>query len=282
MPRLRASIAAAGLLLASCKQPASELPGLDAFGLTEAPGEHPVAASAITLAQNILGPGAHVHLSKGWLGPRNGVPLYTVTGDGMASREVIGTYAECGCVLMTVAGLRTWLATATGSGAGRLDIDEPALIAYMLLHEAGHVAQGRTPCGMTSGAPSNGNTALNLTPTEQKACEVKADAFAAAAIRTALAVHKGPGMLAAGNVAIALSQLSWNLQAHRMLDSFGANAMRDPSLFRDIGLSHPNLEWRILSVNNMIAPSESSSDLLNAFEKARTNGPMTFNFSFQR
>ena len=279
--RPAARLALAALFLSGCGSSSSQSREPSAFGLTEAATERATASAAIKLANSVLGSGAAIHLAEGWRGAGTGVPVYTITGDGLAKREVIGTYQECECVLMTVAGLRSWLASATGSGAGRLDIDESALIAYMLLHEAGHVAQGRTPCGMIGTPPDSVAAGSNLTPTEQKACEMKADTFAATAIRAALA-RKGPGMLSAGNVAIALSQLSWNLQAHRMLDSFGANAVRDPTLFRDVGLSHPNLEWRILSANNMIAPSESSRDLLDTFEGARTGTAPVFNFSFHQ
>jgi hypothetical protein len=60
-----------------------------------------------------------------------------------------------------------------------------------------------------------------------------------------------------------------------MLDDFGRTAHRKPSLFWDAGTSHPNLEWRVLVVNDLIASTDASRELLEHFESARATGPDT-------
>lgn len=77
--------------------------------------------------------------------------------------------------------------------------------------------------------------------------------------------------LVAAQIAMTLSQVSWNLGAHRLLDDFGGTALKKRSLFWDFGLSHPNLEWRILNVNHMINPTEATTQLLHDFENKRGN-----------
>ncbi|GAB7551885.1 hypothetical protein NRB_13850 [Novosphingobium sp. 11B] len=270
------------LSLASCVQEAPPLPEPTALGLAEAPTEHVIAGAAIRKAATILGPDAKIKLYPGWRGRKRGVAIYTLTSDSLAASEVIGTYDECGCILLSNARLEAWLVGEMGTGIGRLDIDRTSLLTYMLLHEAGHVAQGNTPCGLAlsgGAASATVDARLNMTDTAQKVCERAADRYASEAVRAALEQKGSDRGIAAAQVAIALSELAFNLQAKRMLDRFGENVMRSPSLFRDLGLSHPNLEWRILSANAMITPSPTSEELLQAFETARTEGPILLKLS---
>ena len=69
-----------------------------------------------------------------------------------------------------------------------------------------------------------------------------------------------------------LSTLSWNMQAFRSLDEFGAFAIGKPGVYFDAGYDHPNLAWRILRINNLIDRTEATQALLNAFEEARQRG----------
>ena len=69
-----------------------------------------------------------------------------------------------------------------------------------------------------------------------------------------------------------LTKLSWNMQAFRSLDEFGAFAVGKPSVFFDNGYTHPNLAWRILRVNNLIQQTQETQYLLEAFEDARRRG----------
>jgi hypothetical protein len=66
-----------------------------------------------------------------------------------------------------------------------------------------------------------------------------------------------------------LSHISWNLQANRMLNNFGATSLNLPNAFNEKGLSHPNLELRFLVINYLVHPDKTSLDLLNTFVYAR-------------
>ena len=72
---------------------------------------------------------------------------------------------------------------------------------------------------------------------------------------------------------MVLAQLSWNISAHRLLDNFGGTSFRKASLFWDAGTSHPNLEWRILTVNALISGTEASRQLLEEFDDTRQTTP---------
>lgn len=73
-------------------------------------------------------------------------------------------------------------------------------------------------------------------------------------------------------VSHALVLLSWNMQAFISLDNFGSTPVGAPAVFFDKNLSHPNLIWRVLSVNHLIQQTEVGKKLLESFEAARERG----------
>jgi hypothetical protein len=184
------------------------------------------------------------------------------------------TYQECGCIVVKVSGLTAWLEAHVGSNDALLTVQPRFLLGYMLLHEVGHW-QADEPAEESSAAVGArpGSSRFNREPTAQKQRELKADSFAAFAIRSALGERGTKRGLAAATVSIALSQLSWNLAVHRALDEFGGTIVRQPVLLWDAGTSHPNLEWRILVVNDLIQDNDTSHRLLRDFENARSDNP---------
>jgi hypothetical protein len=261
-------LALGGLLGCREETEATSNRGLERFGLVTAPEHQDKVKAAIDDAARLLThPGDPIPV-PGWLAdrPARSVPVYSVRADGLGQRELVVTYRECACVIVNLTALTAWLAQAVGSTSSRLDIDPRPLLAYMLLHEMGHIAHDGE-IGDRSEAGSAGRS-FNLEVTAQKERELAADSFAASAIRSAIAEGGALG-LSAQWIALTLSKLSWNLMAHRLLDNFGATILNLPSAFWDPGLSHPNLEWRILVVNDMITHSDDSHQLLSDFEKAR-------------
>ena len=106
-------------------------------------------------------------------------------------------------------------------------------------------------------------------PSLVKASEESADGFAADILRTVVE-HKGSSAaLKATSVMLELGNLSWNLQAKRQLDNFGATVTHQPAVFVDPNLSHPNLEWRMLRADYLIRGTLTAKALLDAFEEAR-------------
>lgn len=246
--------------------------GVERFGLVSAPEDYALVSAAVEASQKILPRVKGVALRLGWKAPfpRRSVPVFAVRASGLGKLELMATYKECGCILVNAAALSAWTVAHMGSSSALLSTDARYLLSYMLLHEAGHiVSDGNVSATDESGSPAS--TSLNLDPTAQKERENNADTFAANAIRAALNA-KGDAGLAAARIAMTLSQVSYNLSAHRLLDDFGGTPLRKRSLFWDSGLSHPNLEWRILNVNNMIESTATSRQLLQEFEEAREGG----------
>ena len=153
-----------------------------------------------------------------------------------------------------------------------MTIDLRDVLAYMLLHEAGHVAHGDMKSS-NAFDDSSGGEKFNLDPTAQKDRENAADRFAADAIASGITEKGTERGLAAARLSTVLAQLSWNLAEHRLLDNFGGTEANLPSLFQDAGLSHPNLEWRILVVNDAISHTSTSRQLIKDFEERRQHKP---------
>lgn len=194
------------------------------------------------------------------------IPVYLVAAPEGATALPAAVPRGCVCIFVNPAALAAWL-KPHAEGPGRFELDGSYLLAFMLLHEVGHVAEGSAGGDFVNGALSQ----LNIEPSRAKASEEKADEFASDLIRK----HASPGsnaFLEANFVAMELSKLSWNMQAYRTLDKFGSTALGTPSVFFDQTYSHPNLEWRILRGNYLIQQTPEAKQLLDAFEEARHRG----------
>jgi len=140
----------------------------------------------------------------------------------------------------------------------------------MLLHEMGHIVHADHAVAFDNGA----FVQLNLEPSLAKASEERADEFAARLLRQGSRRTDGSGAaLAATAVSVEITKLSWNQQAYRSLDEFGAAAVAKQSVFLDAGFVHPNLAWRILRVNALIQETPASRQLLEDFEATRRRSP---------
>jgi hypothetical protein len=162
---------------------------------------------------------------------RRPVPVHAVAAQGLGRNELVAIYSDCRCILIKYADLRRWLDERVGSSSALLSVDEPALLAYMLLHEIGHFVDGDADGAMSSPTTA-GENPLNRDDTIQKDRELAADRYAATTLKAALQ-YGGARGLAAAEVTMALSNLSWDLSAHRLLDNFGATSLRKPQAFWD-------------------------------------------------
>ncbi|ROZ74955.1 hypothetical protein EEB15_16375 [Ramlibacter sp. WS9] len=171
-------------------------------------------------------------------------------------------------MFVTPSVLRDWV-RRNSAGQGRMELDASHFLVFVLLHEVGHLRSGTTGAIYRDGAMSQ----LNVEPSRAKAAEEDADEFAADVLaRRARQPIANDDSISANWVLIELTKLSWNMQAFRTLDEFGAFSVGKPSVFFDDGYSHPNLAWRILRVNDRIHGSRDTRDLLEAFEEARRRG----------
>lgn len=261
--------------LASCsdRQPAAT-EGIARYGLIEAPQDRRLVGAAVHVAQQLLEAGPPILLAA-WepITVKDAWKVYAVSAAGGGREQIMTTYRECHCVLVRVGALTSWTQSHVGSNEALLSVEPEPLLAYMLLHEAGHMERD-TAATSDADVTTIGTYRLNRSANADKDREWSADEFAAQVIRRGME-KKGTdlGLLASG-IAMALSQVGWNLQVHRSLDQFGATAVRDPAVFWDAGLSHPNLEWRIMRVNAMLSATPESQQLLKDFEEAREAGPL--------
>jgi hypothetical protein len=263
------------LVIAACRPSnESQIRRPSEFGLVEAPQNRAIVAKALRQAMQLLGTNGP-NLIAGWQPADAGEAwgVYAVGPEGGGEEQIMTTYAECRCVMVRMNALSTWMRNHMGSNDALLEIDDVPLLAYMLLHEAGHI-QGHSVAGSKFTAGAADEVEFNREVNADKEAEWEADQFAGMAIRRGMQ-QKGtaPG-LTASMIAMAISQLGWNLQVHRSLDNFGATTVRDPAVFWDSGLSHPNLEWRITRVNALLTDTAEGRELLESFEEARRSGPI--------
>lgn len=170
-------------------------------------------------------------------------------------------YRSCNCVLMQPVAFQRHLENYSTKLSQMMKLEDRQMLAFMLLHEVGHVVQ--TDAGSTDGAIADHGT-------KQKRRERAADEFAARALIAAGQAKSEPmSFLAAMRIQMAVTSASWNLAALRLLDGFGGSVLCSKALFGDVKSSHPNFELRILTVNDIVASSDASRELLAAFEACR-------------
>lgn len=197
-----------------------------------------------------------------------GFPVYLVRSRSKGAETPAAVPFGCRCVFVNPSVLADWVRN-NSQGPGRLELDRGNFLTFVLLHEAGHLAKQTSAAVFENGEMSQ----LNIDPSNAKAAEEDADDFAAELLKRRARHAKVDDIsLDANWVVSELTKLSWNMQAFRSLDEFGAFAVGKPSVFVDNGYSHPNLAWRILRVNNLIQQTKETKYLLDAFEEARRRG----------
>jgi hypothetical protein len=196
------------------------------------------------------------------------LPVYLVRAMDRTKATPAAVPKGCRCIFVEADALAAWI-KAHSEGSGRMALNTANVLAYMLIHEVGHVVNGNDAGAYDQGAWSQ----LNLEPSFAKANEEGADDFAAGLIRDLSNAQGGSaGALAASWISMELSKLSWNMQAYRTLDEFGASVMGKPVVYFDPSYSHPNLAWRVLRSNYLIHQSAETKALLDAFDAARQRG----------
>ncbi len=233
---------------------------------------HDVATDACKLASALTEPLGYslqvAHLGSKAETPT--IPVYLVAPAADSATTPAAVPQGCRCIFVDPESLTAWVA-AHSNGSASLKLSEANLLAFMLLHEVGHIHGGTSAVRFDKGALAQ----LNVSPSRAKAIEEDADAFAAKVIAAQLKEPRWDASLAANKIAMELTKLSWNMQAYRTLDEFAAAAVGSRTVFFDTGYSHPNLAWRILRSNDLIHQTESTRALLAAFEGARERGSET-------
>jgi len=176
---------------------------------------------------------------------------------------------DCGCVFLQPQVFRSSFSGYVGEEQ-MLQVDEKFALAFMLLHEVGHIAHH----DYASYDDVHKTHIYNLDDTAQKKRESSADEFAARTLVVAANNKRDfKGWASALDVEMTLTKLSWNLSVIRELHNFGATPLCSKFVFADDGMTHPNYELRILVVSDIILHTPTSRDLLKAFEACRTSAP---------
>ena len=264
MRRALGALVAAGLSAEAL--PAAATPEALGFEPTSLGKED--TAKAIGYANAVLGPGSPITLVAGWdpgaVSSADAVVVWLVASPGNPNSALMEVPKnDCRCIVVRIRDVRAWAARGEKvDGEQSLAFDLPYLMTFMLLHEAGHVAAG-DPGSLDAGEAGIIGPQERLT-TEQ--CrEVRADAFAARAIGTAIQQVGKPGWMEAQWTANELSKLSWDLFGKRLLERFPADALGLPEVFGDPAYTHPNTDLRVYAVNAEIGGDETSKQLLAEF-----------------
>jgi hypothetical protein len=171
------------------KSPTVSAKGIEEFGLIEAPIDHPAVLSSIRVAHLVLGSSTSVNVVAGWnaSADASSMRVFAATADGLAENEIMRSDEACRCVIAQVGAMARWLKFHVGQGEELLDVDIHDLLAYMLLHEVGHIVHGDLPERAESGTSPNHKSGFNLEATAEKGREVAADRYAAGVIAAAMA-----------------------------------------------------------------------------------------------
>lgn len=261
--------------LTTCgKEPAPRTP-LERLGLSETVLGRPMVEESMQAANAILGNQTGYRIAGSWQAPAGHpgqvtVPVYLVDKSVVPAVYSVMVPDACRCIFVQPDALLAWLASHPANSSGALDTSPSAALAFMLLHEIGHIAHGDPGQFESEG----GKASFNLASTIQKDREFAADKFAVEQIDAASRDLKAfKGWQGAMAVSLWLTTESWNLQADRLLNHFGGTTLCSKALFADNGYTHPNLEFRVLMANDLLSHSEASHQLLEEFRSCQSRGP---------
>jgi hypothetical protein len=272
--RLRRVASGLLILAAGCRQQSKTVDPVAQMGLTETALGHPLIERSAAIANSWLDPALKIRFTPNWKGPDppaggDPVTIYSISEFHAPANCMVAVPVGCHCVFVEPHIYESWLRQHMSSSGTTLEVNEERLLAFMLLHEAGHIVDG-DPGDFDEGGAGN----LNLNPTVEKEREQKADAFAVEQLKGAISRTKEIGpWLDALNATKDLANLSFEMQQVRSQKYFGAPVLHTPAAYYDTGYTHPNFELRILTVNDQIANTETSHQLLESFLQGRTSNP---------
>lgn len=173
---------------------------------------------------------------------------------------------NCNCIFVQPAVFEKRVSPYAKASPTMMAIDHGEALAFMILHEMGHIERGDPGKYQSKLKPHS----YNFDRTDQKEVERLADKFAADGL-VAAANDKAnfAGWMASMKIQMTLSKISWNLSSLRLIDNFGASSLCSKFVFADDGFSHPNYELRILTVNDLLVRTDGSKELLQSFEACR-------------
>jgi hypothetical protein len=266
----------AAALLPGCSRSPEPVPCSPAkYGYVPTNSHREEVAAAVAMANNVLPATTQLVLDQPSGAPTlaasvagiESIPVWTVAERNLGLLDVAFVPEGCRAVILQTPALFARIAAWNGDPKTALDVEPPSAVAWLLLHEAGHLAEGRG--GNFEAAPMV--RGVNFSDTPDKRRESAADHYAATLVKNGVGNRELSRMLASNRIAMALNNLSWNLERDRLLDDFAATALGLPHAFGDPAYTHPNLEFRILVANAWINPSDASEKLVEEFVRGRAS-----------
>lgn len=260
------------LLLVGCIGNSKPENPVERLGFRETTHGRKLVEEAAAAANNILG-FRNVHRFSGsWRSvhgenqQRKVIDIFLIDPSSMSIAYSVVVPTGCNCVFVQPSGLETWINDHSTALPQMLAVQPRDIIAFMLLHELGHIEHGDPGEFDVAGE----NAVEKSDRSVQKHQELLADQFAVDQVSEAARdLNAVTGWIGSQKIQLALANLSWNTMTLRLLNHFGASSLCSRSVFADVGYSHPNFELRILTANYLLTSSPESKELLSSFQACR-------------
>lgn len=246
------------------------------MGFEETSRDRSLVERSAASTNDILGQRSRFRLIGSWqptplkIDQSNIVRIYLVGSSPKGDDFNIMVPFDCNCIFVQPKIFDVRLSRYSNASRQMLKVDEQYALAFMLLHEVGHIEHGDPGKYEDKQKPHS----YNFDQTDQKEVESAADKFAAETLVAAANDKVNfTGWISSMNTQMAITNISWNLSVIRHLDNFGASTLCSKTIFADDGYSHPNFELRVLTSNDLIVQTSTSHELLKRFEACRIDTP---------
>jgi hypothetical protein len=200
---------------AYAEQPSSQF-SASQYGYAETTQSRDLLIKDISKSNDILSESAF-HLVPNWLphtADSGTVPVYLIRND---IADMIFVPRNCFCVVVVPQMLAPWL-VSNSPDTNDLAVEDSAIVAFILLHEVGHLAHHDNFGASFTPIPTDARN-LNFEKTSAKDIEFGADAWAASKVRDASQPGK-LGFESAMDIELAIANASWNLQRRRLVQQY--------------------------------------------------------------
>jgi len=218
---------------------------------------------AVDLANRILEAGGALRFKPSWRNDSVGtIPVIVVDGDRLPPQHIVFVPDGEEAVVVNSDGLPTLLKYFDSPSELAWKVSTPEVLAFSLLHEAGHIKFGDHGSFVDGGELSKGDiVSISLSRESVRSREIvsknhelRADLFAVDAIEAAQASNIDEVHDAGVKLYLLISNLEWNMGLVRDPVSAGFGGSR--TAFLDTSYSHPNLEFRLRVVETVAASKD--------------------------
>jgi hypothetical protein len=285
----------------SCSPRNTPTSPLERYGWRESFRYRATTEEAVSIANRVLRENSDLRFRVSWKGGSDeGVPIYLVDGDRLSSQHIVFIPNGERWVVINTDGVATLLQYFASESEWAYAIPAPKILAFSLLHEAGHIHFGDSGSFVQSTEISkNDIVAISLSRDNvlsrdivSRNPELRADLFAIDAIEQTVkrwpedigesikAARNGDDDMIGLEMGVLLPHLEFNLALKRDPNRegalFGGSNGNGRRVFLDSSYSHPNLEFRFLVASTIAttAPGEVPMNYsLDSFLRERSGNP---------